>query len=343
MGNLLICSKCGHVQKELSPQWLADVTQIYDAYELYPLSSRSEQMIRVGGRFVSRNTHLATKLGQTLQIKNKGKILDIGCGNGGFLRAFSSVFPEWRLFGCEQQESRRGDILKLPAADGFFKGSIEHIDQYFDCISLVYVIEHIFDPLATLRTVREKLSPDGFIFIKTADLRTSPFDLAVADHCHHFTMESLVQLVNNSGFTVLSTFNDWVDKEIGLIATPCHRLADKEERYKSPPNIRSIVENNIQALINIHRKSFANAIFPLGILGTAISATWLANQLGIDRISFFVDEDESRMENIHLGAPVLRLLDAPRDSAISVPFPPAIASKIVDRVQTVRRDIHFIA
>ncbi|MHC1713428.1 MAG: class I SAM-dependent methyltransferase [Solidesulfovibrio sp.] len=331
------------MQKALTPQWFSDVAQIYKTYEMYPLSERSEQMIRVGDGFVSRNKHLATKLARTCPIKDSGEILDIGCGNGGFLHAFSQLFPKWRLFGCEQQGSRREDIMKLPAAGGFFQGSIDDVDQVFDCISLVYVIEHLFDPITTLRGMRQKLASDGFVFIKTADLRTGPFDLAVADHCHHFTIEMLVHLMEEADFAVTHTFSDWVDKEIGLIAVPTTQSSKSPMPPVSLDQVATIVRDNMRVLASIYEKAASNTTLPLGVLGTAISATWLANQLGEGVVSFFVDEDESRVGKTHMGAPVMRLADAPEHCALCIPFPPHVAEKILRRIQVFRPDIALLA
>ena len=342
-GELRLCRRCGHVQKALTPQWLRDVAEIYAGYELYPLSALSEQMIRVGDGFVSRNGHLADRLAGVHPIPETGDILDIGCGNGGFLRAFSKRFPGWRLFGCEQQADRRQDILGLPAAGGFYQGDIEAIDRRFDAISLVYVIEHLFDPAAVLRAIRQKLAPGGFVFVKTADLRTGPFDLAVADHCHHFTLEMLACLLGRTGFAVTRAFDDWVDKEIGLVAV----AADQPAPGPMPPvplaEVEAVVRANLGIMAAIRDKAAASAVRPLGILGTAMSATWLANQLGPGAASFFVDEDTSRVGRTHMDRPVLSLDQAPAGCAVCVPFPPPVAARIVSRVGQTRPDITFLA
>lgn len=342
-GQLCICRHCGHVQKLQTPQWLEDVARIYDAYEMYPLSVLSEQMIRIDEGFVSRNGRLASRLAGEGLFKPSGTILDLGCGNGGFLQAFSREFPAWRLYGCEQQACRREDIMKLPAAEGFFLGGVDAVDRTFDCISLVYVIEHLFHPRATLAAVRERLAPGGHVFIKTANLRTSPFDLAVTDHCHHFTLEMLVCLVEMVGLRVVRTFSDWVDKEMGCIAVLCDPLPASSLPPVPPDEVEALLRANLEMMAAMHRQAAENAVQPLGVLGTAISATWLVNQLGEGRVSFFVDEDESKVGKTHMGLPVLRLADAPARCALSIPFPPHVAGKILQRIRCVRPDIALLA
>jgi len=63
---------------------------------------------------------------------------------------------------------------------------------------------------------------------------------------------------------------------------------------------------------------------PVGILGTSISATWLAAALG-DKVTFFVDEDASRVGREHLGLRIIGPADAPKEPAVLMPLRPDIA------------------
>jgi len=89
-------------------------------------------------------------------------VLDIGCGNGGFLAALHRRGIT-RLHGTElpgnsaQRAAKRGFIhLKIgELAAGDFP------DNSLDLITLFHVFEHLVDPQATLALVHRALKPEG--------------------------------------------------------------------------------------------------------------------------------------------------------------------------------------
>lgn len=72
----------------------------------------------------------------------------------------------------------------------------------FDLITLSHVLEHLPDPAADLRTIREKwLSPDGLLLVEVPDLYTHPsFEPA---HLIAFSRDTLGRMLTESGYEVL--------------------------------------------------------------------------------------------------------------------------------------------
>lgn len=89
-------------------------------------------------------------------------VLDIGCGNGGFLAALGSC-GQFRLFGTElagasaQRAARRPEIsLQI--------GTLLHDSfpaESFDLVTLFHVFEHLPEPQETLTIVHRILKPGG--------------------------------------------------------------------------------------------------------------------------------------------------------------------------------------
>jgi len=91
----------------------------------------------------------------------KGKILDFGCGVG----ALAEQWPSDQYFGVDiDEDSIKVAKVKLP--EHRFE---THLPQgmRFDTIVMLAVIEHIDNPPALLRILKELLEPKGTIVITT--------------------------------------------------------------------------------------------------------------------------------------------------------------------------------
>ena len=100
---------------------------------------------------------------------SRGRALDIGTGNGGWLLIAAEA--GWSVAGADPDPVARtkGDELGLEIRHG---GAEAWADEpgTFDFISMNHVIEHVHDPAQTLRTVFELLRPGGRLFIQTPNL-----------------------------------------------------------------------------------------------------------------------------------------------------------------------------
>src|SRR3954470_17997852 len=91
-GALLSCTACGGIQKAATPAFLADIGKIYDAYDVYYQGGGMEQIVfdSVSGAGMRRSQLLSGRLATSGIAKPRGTAIDLGCGNGSFLRALSS-------------------------------------------------------------------------------------------------------------------------------------------------------------------------------------------------------------------------------------------------------------
>jgi 2-polyprenyl-3-methyl-5-hydroxy-6-metoxy-1,4-benzoquinol methylase len=327
-GRIVVCGRCGHVQKNLNRAWTEQVRRIYDEYELNELSGGVEQVVFLDGAPLTRSDRV---LGRVDDIPARGRMLDVGCGNGATLRAFGRRFPEWSLFGFEVNARTRDEVLSLAGVEGFFEHELEDVEGQFDCITLFHVLEHLPEPRRVMRWVREHLAPEGLLIIQVPDIAANPLDLVVFDHSSHFDRGRLTALATALGFDVAHA-GPWVPKELSAVF---RRGTTGEREIRAADDaldVQTQAQADIEWLAATLDAARAHAEGrPLGIFGTAVAGTWLGGSLG-DRVSFFVDQDPQRIGKTHLGVPVLGPSDVPEGSNVFIAFTPPLAQKIADRL-----------
>jgi ubiquinone/menaquinone biosynthesis C-methylase UbiE len=106
------------------------------------------------------------KLGNCLEgIKGKeGRVLEIGCGGGKFIRSLKKLRPELKIFGCDiylniiRENIKYGDGLKYSIADGM---SLPFRNNSFDVVLIFDVLEHLSDVSMAVKEVNRVLKDSG--------------------------------------------------------------------------------------------------------------------------------------------------------------------------------------
>jgi ubiquinone/menaquinone biosynthesis C-methylase UbiE len=337
-GNLAICQVCGTVQKPVTEAWLAEAEAIYGGYEIYSQSGGVEQSAfdQLTGAAQSRSAKLVDWLTRGGHIPLEGKLLDIGCGNGAFLRAFGSVYPNWSMTGLELNDRNQAAVEAIPGVESFHVGPVESLPSQFNLITLIHALEHIPQPSHFLRTLKEKLLPGGMVVIEVPNLKTSPFDILIADHCTHFTADTLGKVIEQTPLAVVQLEEDYVPKELTVAIQPGEAVITSAPEPQEQNPDSSDLENfqiltahldYLQSLLDL-----ANSVSgPIGIFGTSIAGTWLAQSVR-DKVAFFVDEDPNRIGRYHLDKPIVSPDRVADGSKVLIPLPPAIASDVANRL-----------
>jgi len=339
-GFLARCLECGLVQTLTTPQWQAEADQIYRSYAIYHQGGGAEQMVFVEGRAVSRSEVIVQYLLRHHTLPSAGRSLDIGCGNGAFLRACSKQLTGWRLNGSEFDTRHRAAVEAIPQVEKFYPCALDGIPGEFDLISTIHVLEHIAAPKNLRAEIRRKLKPGGLLLIEVPDCLLNPYILLVADHCTHFAPSILAELVSEAGFEVLSSGNSCVPKENTLMA----RKADSAP----PPSRASVEEDGARIMANesvltaIVRKAAPLAQQPnFGIFGSSIAATWLNGQLG-EAARFFVDEDPNRAGSSLMGKPIFTPAQVSMDATVFVALPATVAKSVCQRLEGAGRNLKLV-
>lgn len=340
-GHIATCEDCGTVQKPITEKWFLDTQQIYLNYQIYSQGGGSEQSTfdQSTGARQSRSNTIVQWLVANHPLPETGKLLDIGCGNGAFLKTFGTHYPKWQMTGLELDSRNKQVIEAIPGVDSLHIGNVESLIDRFDLIALVHALEHIPNPITFLKSLADHLNPGGFLLIEVPNLETSPFDILIADHCTHFSEHTLKGVVESGGFQIVTITSDFIPKELSILSRQHENngakkvLQDKAmSKENSIKNGNKLTKSNISWLQDFLQKG-KEIKEEVGVFGTSISATWLTASLG-DKVSFFVDEDENRIGQSHLNRPIINPMSIPSGSNILLPMRSDIAKAIAKRLHS---------
>jgi SAM-dependent methyltransferase len=154
---------------------------------------------------------LERELGPHLPGDRATPVLEIGCGNGGFLRLCRDrgytdvrgldISPELVAF-C-----RRQGFERVERADGL--GFLRATAEQFGLVVLIDMLEHLpkQTAVALMQAVRDRLLPGGRVLVRVPNM-SNPLNLQAryGDFTHEtgFSKESLEQLFRVSGLEVES-------------------------------------------------------------------------------------------------------------------------------------------
>jgi len=107
-----------------------------------------------------------------LHQSSRGRLLDVGCGSGGFLAEMRSL--GWDVRGVEPDPSAVRVARKrwgLDVACGTLEAG-RFREGSFDVVTLSHVIEHLPDSIGTLRECGRVLAPDGRLVVVTPNIES---------------------------------------------------------------------------------------------------------------------------------------------------------------------------
>ena len=142
----------------------------------------------------------------------KKRLLDVGCGNGGFLLLARSA--GWDVVGVDP-DSEAVEAARIQDLDVRL-GGVEALDpsiEQFDTITLSHVIEHVHQPVEVLQACHRLLRPGGFLWIETPNIASQGHRLFDASwrglepprHLVLFTLESMRSALSTAGFAEVKT------------------------------------------------------------------------------------------------------------------------------------------
>jgi SAM-dependent methyltransferase len=199
------CNLCGFVY--VNPRPKANALKAF--YTDYHQNRIGEPMLwkPYMHKIFTKSANLLGKL-----CPQKGKLLDIGCGYGFFLE--EATKRGWQASGidlsqeCVAFAKERGQKAELALPEDIK-------EKNFDAITMFYVLEHLPDPLATLRTVRKLLKPGGVLLLrvphttpivkrlKSIKIKNNLFDPPF--HLCDFSPETLAAMLKKAGFKYSKT------------------------------------------------------------------------------------------------------------------------------------------
>ena len=156
------------------------------------------------------------------QIKSLGhkdpSVLDVGCGNGDFLRYLQRKSNHLQLYGIDYHYNKPHKGIK------FFCGDIFNtdFDEKFDVIVNLAVIEHVWDIKSYMQRLSQLCNDDGLVITMTVNdnslvyiasrmmysigLKTPMERLYEKHHLNHFSSSSLEYLHMHAGLDVTDRY-----------------------------------------------------------------------------------------------------------------------------------------
>jgi len=142
-----------------------------------------------------------------------GKLLDVGCGSGWFLRKMRSL--GWSVLGLEPDPAaaRKAQTeFRVPVIVGDLSTVASELGP-FDAITLHHVVEHLRCPLDDFRVIKKMLSPAGRVIVVTPNARSLGFRLFRRDcwhleaprHLFLYTAHGLARVASQAGLTPVRT------------------------------------------------------------------------------------------------------------------------------------------
>jgi 2-polyprenyl-3-methyl-5-hydroxy-6-metoxy-1,4-benzoquinol methylase len=194
-----ICQHCGLVFQ--SPRMTeAESTAFYaEQYRLLQEGSRDP---------TARNRKAQTGRAASLlrfaqaEIPSVKRHLDIGCSLGVLLQHFQGVFHN-QAVGVEPGEAHRTYAREQGLTVYTTLNELEEAgEERFDLVSMAHVLEHLMDPIAYLKHLRESLlAGDGKLILEVPNLYAhDSFEVA---HLYAFSAHTLHEVLRLSGFEML--------------------------------------------------------------------------------------------------------------------------------------------
>ena len=187
-GRILRCRSCafGFRQTRSSPEELRDLYRQMD-----PKVYESE----LQGRDRTARKHLEI----VERHVRDGRILDVGCASGLFLRHAQKA--GWKVAGIEPSEALCAEARRKLGDNGQIQcATLEDSDLEagFDAITLWDVLEHVPDPGDFVRRCRRLLKQGGYLFLNVPDLDSLEarflgrrWPLLLPEHLNYFNEGSL--------------------------------------------------------------------------------------------------------------------------------------------------------
>lgn len=153
------------------------------------------------------------------------KIVEIGAGCGEYMEIISGEAVE--VYGIEHlEESVRTACRKgFHVFQGFIENALTEIPEApYDAFYIMNFLEHIPEPKEFLKGILNNLKKDGYGLIEVPNgdfiFEHHMFSEFMLDHLLYFSKESLCQMLELSGFKVISCEVIWQDYIISAVVRP---------------------------------------------------------------------------------------------------------------------------
>jgi 2-polyprenyl-3-methyl-5-hydroxy-6-metoxy-1,4-benzoquinol methylase len=188
-------------------------------------------------------------------VRPPGRALEIGCGHGAFVSilrelGFDAIGMDLSPWIVEFARATFGATVR--------QGTLEtvELEPGFTCIAAFDVLEHLADPLETVRRCARLLAPDGVLLLQTPCYRGESADWAMfqpGEHIYLFSEVSVRELLRRAGFNDVRIRPSLFAYDMWIAATPgklAHHPLEGDagpEGWRLPATVRALLDVHAQA------------------------------------------------------------------------------------------------
>ncbi|MFH1905618.1 MAG: class I SAM-dependent methyltransferase [bacterium] len=208
--NLCLCKNCGFVY--VNPQPNED-----ELGKFYPESYYNPTPL-ILEFFYKPFANMITKkmIGDIKKVKRNGKLLDVGCGSGFFLKELLKY--GYDAYGIDSYEGILDIIspeLCLRVKNNSFL-DIKFPDESFDIVIIKQVLEHLLNPNDVIKEIHRILKEDGIVYVEVPNFNCAEaqlfgkfwYNLEVPRHLYQFTKKTFRAIFEKNGFSAFLELNN---------------------------------------------------------------------------------------------------------------------------------------
>lgn len=276
----------------------ATIADLPDFKELYREDFRDLKGERFrGGLEKIVNALEKRRINKVLKHKKRGRILDVGCGRGIFLRCLQK--RSWDAYGIEISE-KNARFLEKEHKIKMFQGDFTKInlpEKFFDVVTFWHVFEHFQDPSEALLKLKKILKDDGIVIIEAPNeeslqarvFKEKWFHLDAPRHLYHYSPGVLRKILKKHGFEALKVSEgEALYGFFGVLQSMLNKFDDKSAFFNAMKK---------DELTGQKKKKDLRSFFISGLLFAPALIFYLAEKLlkrwGVFEVSFKMNAEKT--------------------------------------------------
>lgn len=208
MFNIVKCNNCGLIY--INPRPTAEsISKLYESdYTAEEITDESLITKTANWKIIVKGI-LYKLYGYIGSLPKKGKILELGCGEGAILEILAR--RECEVWGVEPNP-KAARICKKKGLNAVCSSLKEanFRDGFFDAVIMSQVLEHLPSPKTTLKEVNRIVKRKGKVLIYCPNVESYLSKLFgkywhgwhIPFHFYSFTKKAILKLINDAGFKV---------------------------------------------------------------------------------------------------------------------------------------------
>lgn len=204
------CTGCGHIslRADFEPKELERLYSDFYPRSQYDVADYSPAAAATGFRAWLDGARCSGHC----WVPENVRVLDIGCGFGETLGYHKARGCDVRGVEADENIRRVADRYGFQVTVGLFSADMFE-ENFFDYVTMDQVIEHVSDPVATLKGVATVLKPGGLLILSTPNpsgwgariFGRHWINWHAPYHTQHFTPASMARAAGQAGLAVERT------------------------------------------------------------------------------------------------------------------------------------------